>query len=194
MYSYQSTAHKCDAPTDKGHYWNCDKGGSDLKNFGWYDGFGPTADKVDTTRKFNVKIDFTREGDTLKGYTITHTQDDRSIQFGGYSGYSEALSDDMNGHMAYAFSLWGPNGTSWLDGGRCSRESSCDSSSWEITNLQFTTRASGLEAHKFHPAPAHNLSFEDQWHATVLAKLYAAGLSYTDIEEVVRQGPETMSH
>ena len=99
----------------------------------------------------------------------------------------------MNGHMAYAFSLWGPNGTDWLDGGRCQREGSCNSSAWEITNLQFTT-SNGLDSPKIPQQPEHNLSFEDQWHATVLAKLYAAGLSYTDIEEVVRQGPETMSH
>ena len=59
-----------------------------MKNFGWYDGFGPTAEKIDTTRKFGVKIDFTREGYAMTGYTITHTQDGRTVQFGGYSGYS----------------------------------------------------------------------------------------------------------
>ena len=194
QFSWQTTAHKCDAPTDKGHYWGCDGGGNDLKNFGWYDGYGPTANKIDTTRKFSVKIDFTREGSTLKGYTITHTQDGRSIQFGGYNGYSQALSGDMDGHMAYAFSLWGPGGTDWLDGGRCQRESSCGSSSWEITNLRFTTSSSTANTAPRHESPHHSLSFEDQWHATVLTKLYSAGLTYTDVEEIVRQGPETMSH
>ena len=98
----------------------------------------------------------------------------------------------MNGHMAYAFSLWGPSGTDWLDGGRCQREYSCDSSAWEITNLQFTT-SSSFESSKISQNQDQNLSFEDERYATLVAKLYAANLSYTDIEELVRQGPEKMS-
>ena len=27
-YAWHSTPHKCDSPTDKGHYNNCDRGGS----------------------------------------------------------------------------------------------------------------------------------------------------------------------
>ena len=126
-FSFQTTAHKCDAPSSKGYYSNCDGRGADLKNFGWYDGYGPGASNIDTAKKFNVKIDFTGPAPTLHGYTITMTQDDKSIQFKGYSGYSQALSDDMNGHMAYTFSNWGPQGGEWLDGGRC--QSACGSDS-----------------------------------------------------------------
>ena len=45
-----------------------------MKNYGWNDGFGPGASKIDTSRKFNVKIDFTGP-DKFYGYTQTFTQD-----------------------------------------------------------------------------------------------------------------------
>ena len=130
----------------------------------------------------------------MKGYTITHTQDGKTAQFGGYSGYSEALSDDMNGNMAYAFSLWGPGGTEWLDGGRCQAASSCDSSTWEITNLSFTTGAARLNSSQSNSLAGNDLVYDDQWYANVLSKLYDAGVTFSDIEEVVNRGPERMTH
>ena len=117
-FSWQTTSHKCNAPSGNGHYDWCDGAGQDMKNYGWSDGYGPGNGTIDTNRKFNIKIDFTGP-DKFYGYTQTFTQDGKSVQFKGYSGYSQALTDDLNGHMAYAFSNWGPGGSEWLDSGRC---------------------------------------------------------------------------
>ena len=66
------------------------------------------------------------------------TQEGRQIQFLGYSGNPQALSDSMAGEMAYTFSNWGPKGAEWLDGGRC--QSACgDDSVYEVSNIKFVT-------------------------------------------------------
>ena len=41
-YAMQTTPHSCDAPSDKGHYYNCDKGGQCWQNTAEkMDGYGP---------------------------------------------------------------------------------------------------------------------------------------------------------
>ena len=129
-----------------------------MKNYGWNDGYGPGASKIDTNRKFNIKIEYTGP-DKFYGYTQTFTQDGNSIQFKGYSGYSQALTDDMNGHMAYAFSNWGPGGSEWLDGGRCQPACGGDSV-WEISNLVFTTSGASPSPTPT-PTPSGDYEFGD---------------------------------
>ena len=45
-----------------------------------------------------------------------------------------------------------------------------------------------------HQSPSHFNDHGDEHYAKIMAKLYEAGLSYTDLEEIVRQGPETMTY
>lgn len=56
QYAWHSTAHKCDAPNDKGHYSNCDGGGSCFQ-VAWdqdRNAYGP-GKRIDTNRPFHVK-------------------------------------------------------------------------------------------------------------------------------------------
>ena len=117
-FSWQTTAHKCNAPSDVGYYDWCDPAGGDMMDRMPDYGYGPADGMIDTRRKFHVKTEFNGP-DKFYGYTQTFTQISNSVQNVADSGYSQTLTDSENGHMAYAFSNWGTGEAEWLDHGRC---------------------------------------------------------------------------
>ena len=81
-YSWASTPHKCDAPSDKGHYYYCDQGGTGQQNI--YDklawnGYGPGSEyTINTDQPFHVKIEFFEDGGQFSAFTTTFTQNGKT--------------------------------------------------------------------------------------------------------------------
>lgn len=77
-WGWATTPHKCDAPNDKGFYFNCDRGGTCLVNI--YDklsryGYGPGSNyTIDTTKPFHTKITFgANSSNQFETFTTTMT-------------------------------------------------------------------------------------------------------------------------
>lgn len=74
QYAWHTTPHKCDDPTDKGHYWWCDKGGScgtvlhqmDPNAYGPGDNF-----TINTNNPFHARMEFKASGDQLDDIVTT---------------------------------------------------------------------------------------------------------------------------
>jgi len=64
QYALQTTPHSCNAPSSKGSYDWCDKGGqcaNNVKNMDW-NTFGPGDQyKINTNNWFHLKINFVEE-------------------------------------------------------------------------------------------------------------------------------------
>jgi len=82
-YAWHTTPHKCDPPTDKGHYNNCDRGGScfqvaSQKLKGKY---GPGANfPINTLKQFHVRMSFEENAHfkvelTQNGQTVSMQSD-----------------------------------------------------------------------------------------------------------------------
>jgi len=122
-YAFQATPHKCDPPTDKGHYTNCDKSGKgwmNLHNLGA--SYGP-GKSIDTNKWFHVKAEFKEEGGKLTGYGITLEQNGHSFSHMTTAadvpaGYLDSLTWDVQYGMTFALTSWGSdwNTMKWLDG------------------------------------------------------------------------------
>ena len=78
----QTTAHKCNAPSN-GHYSSCDRGGN-----GWlntrknldYNDYGPGSDfKINTLETFHVKIDFIEKNSSFHGVDSYFSQNGNQI-------------------------------------------------------------------------------------------------------------------
>jgi len=56
-YAWHTTPHKCDAPNDKGHYYNCDKIGGCFTVAHGTISYGPgDSFQINTLKGFHVKI------------------------------------------------------------------------------------------------------------------------------------------
>jgi len=131
--AWQSTPHKCNAPTN--HYYSSCDGGGCAKNTYKLDqnSYGPGSNyQINTNSPFQVNVTYSTSGGQLnkittvlgqasKSFTITH--DDSC---GG--GYLESLTDALSAGMVLAFSYWGDTAAtmSWLDIPPCSSTENCN--------------------------------------------------------------------
>lgn len=140
-WSWATTPHKCDAPSGKGFYYNCDGGGQCASNIvdklGRY-GYGPGSNyTIDTTKPFHAKVSFANNNGQFSTYTTTLSQAGRSQSMTGNCSYLNAMTWDIQGHMAFVVSNWGGS-ASWLWKDRCS--GSCNWPNLTISNLKITSR------------------------------------------------------
>ena len=79
-FSFHTTAHKCDTPTN-GVYDNCDRDGTCTLNIHQNDITGEflpgSTIGIDTNYEFHFKLDFIERDGQFVGYTVTMTQGDR---------------------------------------------------------------------------------------------------------------------
>ena len=117
-YSFHTTAHKCDAPTD-GVYDNCDRGGECTLNIHENNIAGEyipgSASGIDTNYEFHVKLDFEERDGVFVGYTVTMTQGDREfVQTTGDCEYLSYMTQDITS-MAWVMSQRSSDGgIDWL--------------------------------------------------------------------------------
>jgi hypothetical protein len=143
-YAWHSTAHKCDAPNDKGHYENCDRGGSCFQ-IAWdqdSSAYGP-GKRIDTSKPFHAKIEF----DSVDHFTTTFTQNGETFTMNSECGdYYPSIRDDLKAGMTIAISNWGESydTMSWLD-----KDTGC---SGECTNSPNLT-ISNIEVKTGDPGP-----------------------------------------
>ena len=145
QYSFLSTAHKCDAP-EKGYYAKCDAPGSNKANVHHQEenSYGPGPEnKINTLRKFHVKVEFHEEDNQLSSYTVTLSQDGKTLELTS-SAEDDAklleMTPDFKSGMAFVVSNWSDKSeelNTWLQGDKCSGE--CDKPTLNFSNLQFNT-------------------------------------------------------
>ena len=136
-YAWQSTPHKCNAPSAKGFYDGCDGQGQCKQKAHEQGSYGP-GKKLDTTKPFTAKMTFDWETHfttelTQGNYTLTMNSD--------CSNYYPGIAGDLEHGMTIAMSSWGSVGTdmSWLDGATGCKEQ-CDSNpDLYISDIKITT-------------------------------------------------------
>mmetsp|Transcript_111963 Transcript_111963/g.361469 ORF Transcript_111963/g.361469 Transcript_111963/m.361469 type:complete len:806 (-) Transcript_111963:301-2718(-) len=146
---FSSTPHKCNAPSDKGHYSACDRNGCgqntrDMDS----QAYGPGGSyRIDTTRPFDVHTTF-HIGDTLASNVsspvtsctgmITRLQQDGKevvLDHPQCSSYLDGVSDPMAAGMALRITYWGSDAStmSWLDQPPCGGDSCAGGNAGEAT-------------------------------------------------------------
>lgn len=119
-YSFHTTAHKCDAPTN-GVYDNCDRGGTCtldvLENATAGDFLPGSSVGIDTNEEFHVKLDFEERNGQFAGYTLTMTQGEREVvQSTGDCSYLANMTQDIT-QMVWVFSNWSSDSLDWMQHG-----------------------------------------------------------------------------
>ena len=137
-YSWASTPHTCDAPSDKGFYWHCDQGGTCQQNIvdalAW-NGYGPGDQyTINTNKPFHAKIDM-HSG----SFSTTLTQEDRTQVMTCNNGYMDQMAQDLENGMGFVISNWGGD-ASWLWKDRCS--GTCNWPELSISNINITSGVS----------------------------------------------------
>ena len=138
-WSWATTAHHCDAPSDKGHYYNCDRGGLGLNivdQLSW-DAYGPGDNyQINTYKEFHAKVEFNADSSgNFSSFSTTFSQEGRTQVMSADSSYYGMGSDIANG-MGLVISNWGGD-ASWLWKDRCS--GSCNWPELSIKNIKVTT-------------------------------------------------------
>jgi len=149
LYSWHTTAHRCNAPDEKGSYYWCDNGGDCLLTTHSIDpkGYGPSDDYTINTRKmFHTKISFENEDNRLSAITVTLSQGEKEFSFSakdeqcwGY-GYLDDMKGPIENGMTIAMMNWGSNwdSMSWLDRDTCTGD--CQNKpDMYISNISVTT-------------------------------------------------------
>jgi len=139
-FSWATTPHKCDSPTNYGFYNNCDAGGQCASNIvdklAW-NGYGPGGQyTIDTTRPFHAKVSFAKTNGQFSSYTTTLTQNGKTQSMTGNCSYLNALGWDMSGYMVPVVSNWS-GGVDWLQKGRC--QGGCNGPNLVISNIRIVT-------------------------------------------------------
>ena len=155
-FAFQSTPHKCDAPSNR-HYGSCDTGGSFLSSVdhGW--SFGPGGQyTIDTTQKIHVKVEVEENNKSATKYTVTVSQNGKSQQMVNTdSSYLGQLSDAFT-KQVFVISNWFGD-SSWLNKGTCS--GSCwNKPSETISNIKIK---SGISGGDVPPVKPGNWEFGD---------------------------------
>ena len=143
QYAWHSTAHKCDDPTDKGHYNNCDRGGSCFQIAKQkLDGiYGPgTQYPINTLQPFHVKISFKETAH----FKIEMTQGGQTKSMESDSGcdsYLNLVQGDLFNNMAIAVSSWGGpfSDMAWLDQDTGCSGDCTNSPTVTIQNIEYTS-------------------------------------------------------
>jgi Glycosyl hydrolase family 7 len=136
--AYAATPHRCDAPTSKGYYASCDKGGCGVNSYKINpNGYGPGPSfLINTMLPFNVSTNY---GTDLNGNLVSVatllSQGSNSLALPHTdkncgAAYLESMSEAMVS-MVPIWSLWsGESGAdmSWLDVPPCDVSVACDRS------------------------------------------------------------------
>ena len=155
-FSWATTPHKCDDPSDKGHYYYCDQGGTGQQNI--YDklewsAYGPGSEyTINTDLPFHAKVEFFESGGQFSAFTTTFTQNGKTQSMTDSDGYLSAMTDDIKGNMAFVISNWGGD-ASWLWHDRCS--GSCNWPQLTISNIKMTTGKNPQPSGPINPADYH---------------------------------------
>jgi hypothetical protein len=82
-YAWHSTPHKCDAPNDKGHYNNCDRGGDCFEIAHGRISYGPGDNfTINTLKPFHIKTSWGTDG----SFTQLFTQGSNTQTMGSTAG------------------------------------------------------------------------------------------------------------
>ena len=151
-YSWATTPHKCDAPNDKGHYSNCDRGGTGAQNIIdalSSNGYGPGSDKtINTEQPFHVKVEFHESNGQFSSFSTTFTQGDNTQKMTSTESYLNNMTDDLKNNSAFVVSNWGGD-ASWLWRDRCSGD--CNWPSLAIQNIKIVTGGAGPTPTPYDP-------------------------------------------
>jgi len=149
-HAFQSTPHKCDAPSPTGHYSKCDRAGCSQNTEhmgGNVYGPGPSY-RIDTTRPFTVRTTFRGNADsaypTFTGMITVLQQEGREViqDHAECGNYLSDLARPMAAGMALRITYWGdrPSNMSWMDSAVCGAERCGGSNAGDahITDLEVT--------------------------------------------------------
>ena len=131
QYAFQTTAHECYS-AGNGHYSDCNHGGSCIQNTvdNWnhsgQNNYGPGGQyTIDTTQKYTVRIDFCEDNSQFSTFTLSLTQNGKTVSETCAGGNNSMMTDDLKGNMAIIVSQWSGDATwLWKDscGGSCSSD------------------------------------------------------------------------
>lgn len=140
QYAFQTTPHKCDAPSAKGFYNWCDKAGNcgqNIQKLARSDyGYGSQY-KINTQNEFHVKLEFGWSNTLFTEFKTTMTQGKNSISLYGNCDSNKYLTDDLRSGMIFVITNWSTY-DNWLWGNRC-KASSCNQGDIIYKNLEFWT-------------------------------------------------------
>lgn len=87
-----------------------------------YNHYGPGSDFIiNTLEEFHVHLQFGHSDTLLTEYSVTLTQDVRSVEMGSGCGLGQLLTDDLKGGMTFVMSNWSlMDNKFWFD--RCEAE------------------------------------------------------------------------
>lgn len=155
QYAFHATPHKCDAPNDKGHYYNCDRGGQCFQVAQSQGTYGPNK-QINTLKPYTVKTTFDKYDHfvtelTQNGFTLTMTSECGS--------YYPQIVGDLEAGMAIAISAWGQPGLdmTWLDADTGCSENCNTGASTYISNIKVVTGGTGPPP----PPPVDNYDYGD---------------------------------
>jgi len=148
-WAWATTPHKCDSPSNKGFYSNCDHDGqcqqNTTRNLAWA-GFGPGGNyTIDTTKPFHAKISFENNNNQFSKFTTLLSQEGRTQSMSTDCSYLNYMSWDMSDGMGFVVSNWGGNAT-WLWNDRCS--GTCNGPNLSISNIKVRTGGHKTQTHR----------------------------------------------
>eukprot|EP00428_Durinskia_dybowskii_P009471 CAMPEP_0170288182 /NCGR_PEP_ID=MMETSP0116_2-20130129/44150_1 /TAXON_ID=400756 /ORGANISM="Durinskia baltica, Strain CSIRO CS-38" /LENGTH=476 /DNA_ID=CAMNT_0010539603 /DNA_START=13 /DNA_END=1443 /DNA_ORIENTATION=- len=123
-HSFQSTLHKCDAPT-RGHYSYCDRSGCAQSTNNKHGSYGPGSRfTINTQEPFLMETEFPEEGGVLLGMRAILRQGDHKVELAHHScdpEYLAALSEAMKLGMSLRITYWGDSAQTmaWMDQPPC---------------------------------------------------------------------------
>ena len=141
QYAWQTTPHKCNAPSDKGWYDWCDHDGKCWQKAQAQGTYGP-GKQIDTMKPFTAKIEF----DASSHFTTTLTQNGFTLTMNSECGsYYPGIAGDLEAGMTIAISNWGDPGQSmsWLDGDTGCQEQCDNKGNLYVSDIKITTGGSG---------------------------------------------------
>lgn len=165
---FQSTPHRCDAPSDAGHYSNCDRKGCTQSTRGRGNnayGQGP-AHIINTLHPFEVSTTFhgkqPRAGEArFTGLTTRLSQEGRELVLDHErcKGYLQAIAGAMAQGMSLRITYWGEDAKTmeWLDRPPCG-EQSCAASAGDAVISNLSVSAPRLPSAPGRGVPAHGPS------------------------------------
>jgi len=123
-HAFQSTPHKCDAPTKEGHYSNCDRGGCGKNTKDIQGSYGPGPQyTIDTRSPFEVHTSFHGSPGWFEGMTTVLEQGSKKVvmKLDSCPGYYGQLSESMKQGMSLRLTYWGQEASTmaWMDSPPC---------------------------------------------------------------------------
>jgi len=159
-YAWHTTPHTCDSPTDKGHYNNCDRGGSCFVKAWERDSnaYGP-GKRIDTNKDFHVKFSF-----GTSNFKVEMTQGSNSFVMDttDCGNYYQKMAGDLARGMTIVVSNWGEkyDTMSWLDADTGCQGECYNNPMLYVKNIAIKT-GSGPVPPPTPPGPSGNYDYGD---------------------------------